>query len=50
VVSDPAVKFTTTPENIMKYADFMHQRKTIRKKPANWKELFFTEIHEAPGS
>lgn len=50
VVSDPAVKFTTTPENIMKYADFMHLRKTIKKKPANWQELFFPEIHEAPGS
>jgi NitT/TauT family transport system substrate-binding protein len=50
VVSDPAVKFTTTPENIMKYADFMHQRKTIKNKPANWQEMFFPEIHEAPGS
>jgi NitT/TauT family transport system substrate-binding protein len=50
VVSDPAVKFTTTPENIMKYGDFMHRVGTIKKKPANWQEMFFPEIHGEPGS
>jgi len=50
VVRDPAVKFTTTPENIMKYANFMNQRGTIKRKPTNWQELFLPAIHEKPGS
>jgi NitT/TauT family transport system substrate-binding protein len=44
------VKFTTTPENVSKYADFMHQIGSIQQKPASWKDVFFPEIHSAPGS
>jgi NitT/TauT family transport system substrate-binding protein len=50
VVEDPAVKFTTTPENTMKYAEFMHRIGTIQHQPASWKDLFFPDIHGAPGS
>jgi NitT/TauT family transport system substrate-binding protein len=50
VIDDPAVKFTTTPENVMKYAEFMHRIGTIKTLPASWQELFFQEIHGAPGS
>ena len=50
VVDDPAVKFTTTPENVMKYAGFMHGIGTIENLPASWQELFFPEIHQTPGS
>jgi ABC-type nitrate/sulfonate/bicarbonate transport system substrate-binding protein len=50
VLSDPHVKFTTTPENVMKYADFMHSIGSIRNRPASWKDMFFPEIQGAPGS
>jgi sulfonate transport system substrate-binding protein len=50
MLRDPAVKFTTTPENVGKYADFMHQIGSIKQKPASWKDVFFPEIHAAPGS
>ena len=50
MLMDPAVKFTTTPENVGKYADFMHQIGSIRQRPASWKDVFFPEIHSAPGS
>jgi len=50
VLSDPHIKFTTTPENIMKYADFMYGIGSIRNRPAVWKDMFFPEIHGAPGS
>jgi NitT/TauT family transport system substrate-binding protein len=50
VLSDPHVKFTTTPENVMKYADFMNRIGSIKTRPASWKDLFFSEIHAAPGS
>ena len=50
VLNDPHVKFTTTPENVMKYATFMHDIGSIRNQPGTWKDLFFPEIHGAPGS
>jgi len=50
VIEDPAVKFTTTPENVMKYATFMHSIGTLEHLPATWQELFFSDIHGAPGS
>jgi NitT/TauT family transport system substrate-binding protein len=50
VVGDPAVKFTTTPENVMKYAEFMHRTGTLKTLPASWRDLFFDEIHGVPGS
>jgi len=50
VIEDPAVKFTTTPENVMKYARFMHSIGTLEHLPETWQELFFADIHGAPGS
>ena len=44
------IKFTTTPENTLKYAEFMHGIGSLKNRPASWKELFFPEIHGAPGS
>jgi NitT/TauT family transport system substrate-binding protein len=50
VLRDPAIKFTTTPENVEKYAEFMRQIGSIEHDPASWRELFFPEIHGAAGS
>jgi NitT/TauT family transport system substrate-binding protein len=50
VLNDPHVKFTTTPENVLKYATFMHDVGSIKNHPASWKDLFFPEIQGAPGS
>lgn len=50
VLSDPSIKFTTTPENVTKYADFMHGIGSIAGRPASWKDLFFPEIHDTMGS
>jgi NitT/TauT family transport system substrate-binding protein len=50
MLTDPAVKFTTTPENVGKYADFMHQIGSVTQRPGSWKDVFFPEIHSAPGS
>jgi NitT/TauT family transport system substrate-binding protein len=50
VLNDAHMKFTTTPENVMKYAAFMHDVGSIRNRPASWKDLFFPEIEGAPGS
>jgi NitT/TauT family transport system substrate-binding protein len=50
VLNDPHVKFTTTPENVMKYAEFMYDAGSIKNRPGSWKDLFFPEIHGVPGS
>ena len=50
VLNDPAVVFTTTPQNVMKYATFMHDIQSIPTGPAAWTDLFFPEIHGAHGS
>lgn len=50
MLKDPAVKFTTTPENVYKYATFMQQIGSIKERPASWQDVFFPDIHPAPGS
>ncbi|MEO6748736.1 MAG: ABC transporter substrate-binding protein [Casimicrobiaceae bacterium] len=50
MLEDPTVKFTTTPNNMMKYVDFMYKVGSIKAKPASWKEMFFPNIQSLPGS
>ena len=50
IAAGKQVKWTMVPENTLKYAEFMHAVGTIKLKPADWKELFFPEIHGLPGS
>jgi NitT/TauT family transport system substrate-binding protein len=50
ILNDPENVFTTTPQNVMKYAEFMHKVGSIKEKPATWKDLFFPEVHAKSGS
>jgi len=50
VLDDPKVKFTMTPEGTMKFAGFMHRIGSLKTMPASWKDYFFDEIHDLPGS
>jgi NitT/TauT family transport system substrate-binding protein len=50
IVAAPEVRWTMTPENTMKFADFMAEVGTLKGKPASWKDYFFPEIHELNGS
>jgi len=50
MLNDPQIILTTTPQNILKYAEFMQKVGTIKTAPASWKDLFFPEIHPLPGS
>jgi NitT/TauT family transport system substrate-binding protein len=50
VLRDPEIRFTTTPENLEKYAEFMHDIGSIENRPSSWRDMFFPEIHGAPGS
>jgi len=50
MLNDPAIVFTTAPQNIMAYANFMTKIGMIKVKPDSWKDLFFPNIHGAAGS
>ena len=50
IVAGPQVRWTMTPENTMKYADFMAEVGTLKAKPESWKDYFFPEIHGEKGS
>ena len=50
IAAGKQVKWTMVPESTVKYAEFMHAVGTIKVKPADWKDLFFPEIHGLPGS
>jgi NitT/TauT family transport system substrate-binding protein len=41
ILNDPATKYTTRPENVLKYANFMHEIGSIRNKPNLLSHLFF---------
>lgn len=49
MLSDPN-QFTTTPQKVMKFAEFLHMTGVIKKKPKSWKDMFFAEAHQLPGS
>ena len=50
VIGSPEMVFTTSPQNVMKYATFMSEVGTLKVKPTSWKELFFPELHDRDGS
>ncbi len=50
ILNDPEVVYTTTPQNILKYVNFMHKIGSIKVAPESWKDLFFPEAHNLAGS
>jgi NitT/TauT family transport system substrate-binding protein len=50
ILSDPEFVVTSTPQGIMKYADFMHRTKGIKNRPASWKDVYFPEVHGEAGN
>ncbi len=50
ILDDPLVKFTTTPTRIETYADFLYGIGEVKVKPSSWKDMFFPEVHDLPGS
>jgi NitT/TauT family transport system substrate-binding protein len=49
-LSDPEVEFTLTPHQTMKTAEFLFKTKRVNRKPSDWKELYFPNVHNRPGS
>ncbi|HWI41110.1 MAG TPA: ABC transporter substrate-binding protein, partial [Verrucomicrobiae bacterium] len=49
-ISRPEVSYSTTPVNVHRFADFMHRTGAVKAKAADWKDLFFPNIHHQKGS
>jgi len=50
LMSDPQVKYTLAPENVLPYSQFMFKIGTLKNEPKSWKDLFFPDIHDLAGS
>jgi NitT/TauT family transport system substrate-binding protein len=50
MLEDPQIVYTTTPQNIMKYVDFMYKIGAVKVKPDSWKDMFFPNAQTLPGS
>lgn len=50
MISAPDMKYTLTPQNMMKYAAFMHQVGSIKTMPSSWKDMFFSSAYSYKGS
>jgi NitT/TauT family transport system substrate-binding protein len=48
--SGPGTEWTTVPLDTMKAAAFMADVGTIKVRPSSWKDYFFPEAYELPGS
>jgi NitT/TauT family transport system substrate-binding protein len=44
------VFYSPTPSRMMVHAEFMHKIGSLKNLPASWKDLFFENVHDRPGS
>ena len=50
MIRDPDTKFSTTPDGVGRYADFMHQVGSIKVMPDKWSDMFMPTLASRPGS
>jgi NitT/TauT family transport system substrate-binding protein len=50
MLAEPQLRFTLTPENVVKFAAFKARIGNIKTAPDSWKDLFFPDIYPLRGS
>lgn len=50
ILNDPTTKYTLQPENVMKYALFMHEIGSLKNRPAAIGDLFFSGTDVSAGN
>ena len=50
MLNDPEIRITLTPEQTLPIAQFMMKTGTLKTKADSWKDLYFPEVHNLPGS
>jgi NitT/TauT family transport system substrate-binding protein len=49
-IADPDNIWTTTPQQTMTFAGFMHKVGTMKREAASWKDFYMQESHDLKGS
>ncbi len=50
VIGRPGMVFSAAPQNLLPAAQFFSRAGYIKQKPTDWREFFFPEVHDLPGS
>jgi NitT/TauT family transport system substrate-binding protein len=50
MIGDPDLAYVAAPAGVMRLAEFMHRIGRLKRRPQSWKDLFFLEAHDLPGS
>ena len=50
MLEDPRLAFTLTPHRVLRTAEFMYRTGRVKHRPANWKDLFFDNVHGREGN
>jgi NitT/TauT family transport system substrate-binding protein len=50
LVQDPDTRFSSTPNSIMTFANFLASIGAMKQKPASWTDLFVAQLHGRKGS
>lgn len=50
MLDDPQINYTTKPENVVKYAKFMHEIGSLKNDPSSIKDLFFADADLGGGN
>lgn len=50
IVNDPEISFTISPERTFVYAEKLHELGVLKNKADSWKDYFFNEAWQNPGS
>lgn len=50
LITHPEISYDLTPRGIGVFTDFLGRVGTLRNKPADWRDLFFADIHDRAGS
>ena len=50
ILDAPDMVFSATPTGTLQIAQFMFRTGSIKIEPKSWKDMFFPEIHDLPGS
>lgn len=50
IIRDPVNQWTTTPQKVLNYLDYMNRAGLVSAKTSDWKDIYFDGIHKANGS
>lgn len=50
IVTDPEAEWTIVPQRSFQWASFMHRIGSIKREAKSWKDLYFPEAHNLPGT